>query len=161
MSIDFHRGLSSSSLLCIADCRLHQPIGGLHHSYPHIAVDAVGQSAQFTATGTFGHGAVIPRPQQDITNSVAWTSSVPPPWPPSVLRVVTGVSAGTTITASIQGYTGTIRPLPPSSFRQFGRNGRARAGGARRSFPVSIGHVADSNQPFSPSEPLPQVPRSM
>ncbi len=69
---------------------------------------AVGQSAQFTATGTFGHGASHPTTTSDITNSVAWTSSVPAVATISSSGVATGVSAGaTTITASIQGYTGT------------------------------------------------------
>ncbi len=69
----------------------------------------VGQSAQFTATGTYGHGASHPTTTSDITNSVAWTSSVPSVATISSSGVATGVSAGaTTITASIQGYTGTI-----------------------------------------------------
>jgi uncharacterized protein YjdB len=70
---------------------------------------AVGQSAQFTATGTYGHGNNHPTTTSDITNLVAWTSSVPQVATINSSGVVTGVSAGTTtVTASINGYTGTL-----------------------------------------------------
>jgi uncharacterized protein YjdB len=69
----------------------------------------VGQSVQFTATGTYGHGAGHPSTTQDITNSVTWTSSVPAVATITSAGVATGVSAGsTTITASMNGYTGAI-----------------------------------------------------
>lgn len=70
---------------------------------------ATGQSAQFTATGTYGHGANHPSTTSDITNSVAWTSSVPQVATINSSGVATGISAGsTTITASIKGFTGTL-----------------------------------------------------
>ncbi len=69
----------------------------------------VGQSVQFTATGTYGHGANHPSTTQNITNSVTWTSSVPAVATITAAGVATGVSAGTTtITASMNGYTGVI-----------------------------------------------------
>jgi len=70
---------------------------------------SVGQAAQFTATGTYGHGSSHPSTTQDITNSVTWTSSVPAVATISSAGVATGVSPGsTTITASMNGYTGVI-----------------------------------------------------
>ena len=70
---------------------------------------AVAQSAQFTATGTYGHGANHPTTTSDITNQVAWTSSVPSVATINSAGAATGVSAGaTTITATIKGYTGTL-----------------------------------------------------
>jgi len=67
----------------------------------------VGQTAQFTATGTYGHGANHPSTTQDITNSVTWVSSSTAVATISSSGVATGVSAGTaTITATINGFTG-------------------------------------------------------
>ncbi|MGD1107386.1 MAG: Ig-like domain-containing protein [Terracidiphilus sp.] len=70
---------------------------------------SVGQTAQFTATGIFGHGNNHPSSTQDLTDSATWTSSVPGVATISPTGVATGVSAGTTtITASINGYTGVV-----------------------------------------------------
>jgi uncharacterized protein YjdB len=70
---------------------------------------ATGQTAQFTATGTYGHGASHPSTSQDITNSVTWTSSSTSVATISSSGVATGISAGTTtITASINGFTGVV-----------------------------------------------------
>ncbi len=70
---------------------------------------SVGQTAQFTATGVVGHGSNHPSTTQDITNSVTWTSSTPAVATISSSGVATGVSAGTTtITATINGYTGVL-----------------------------------------------------
>jgi uncharacterized protein YjdB len=69
----------------------------------------VGQGVQFTATGTYGHGSSHPSTTQNITDSATWTSSVPAVATISSTGVATGVSAGsTTITASMNGYTGVI-----------------------------------------------------
>ena len=68
-----------------------------------------GQTVQFTALGTYGHGSNHPSSQQDITDSVTWTSSAPGVATISATGVATGVSAGTTtITASINGFTGVV-----------------------------------------------------
>ena len=68
-----------------------------------------GQNVQFTATGTYGHGASHPSTTQNITTSVTWTSSVPAVATINSSGVATGVSSGsTTITASMNGYTGVI-----------------------------------------------------
>ncbi len=67
----------------------------------------VGQSAQFTATGTVGHGSNHPSTTSNVTDTATWTSSVPGVATVSSQGVATGVGAGTTtITASINGYTG-------------------------------------------------------
>jgi uncharacterized protein YjdB len=67
---------------------------------------AVGQTAQFTATGTFGNGNHLKT--QNITSLVTWTSSVPAvaTIDPST-GIATAVSAGTTtITASATAFNG-------------------------------------------------------
>ena len=70
---------------------------------------SAGQTAQFTAIGTFGHGSNHPSSTQDLTNSVTWTSSAPGVATISATGMATGVSAGTTtITASINGFTGVV-----------------------------------------------------
>ena len=70
---------------------------------------SAGQTAQFTATGVFGHGNNHPSSSQDLTNSVTWTSSAPGVATISATGKATGVSAGsTTITASINGFTGVV-----------------------------------------------------
>ena len=70
---------------------------------------AVGQQAQFTATGTYGHGT-HPGTTQNVTDQANWTSSSQ-----SVATVdpntglATAVSPGTVnITASISGYGGNL-----------------------------------------------------
>ncbi len=68
-----------------------------------------GQTAQFTATGVFGHGSNHPSSSQDLTSSATWTSSVPAVATVSSTGVATGLSAGTTtITASVNGFTGVV-----------------------------------------------------
>lgn len=74
---------------------------------PSTQTVATGQTAQFTAVGTFGNSS---RPtKQDITSTVTWSSSVPAVATISASGVATGVSAGTTtITASANGFSGPI-----------------------------------------------------
>jgi uncharacterized protein YjdB len=64
----------------------------------------VGQTAQFTAIGTFGN---TKNPStQNITSSVTWTSSVPSVATISAVGIATAVGAGTTtITASTSSPT--------------------------------------------------------
>ncbi|MGB8029752.1 MAG: Ig-like domain-containing protein [Terracidiphilus sp.] len=70
---------------------------------------SAGQTAQFTATGVFGHGNNHPSSTEDLTDSATWTSSAPGVATISASGMATGVSAGTTtITASINGYTGVV-----------------------------------------------------
>jgi hypothetical protein len=67
----------------------------------------VGQTAQFTATGTFGNAN---KPTtQNITSSVTWTSSVPSVATISAAGIATAVGSGTTtITASAAGFNGHV-----------------------------------------------------
>ncbi|MGC1782877.1 MAG: Ig-like domain-containing protein [Acidobacteriaceae bacterium] len=68
---------------------------------------ATGQTAQFTAIGTYGSAS---RPStQDITSTVTWSSSVPGVATVNASGLATGVSAGTTvITASTNAYNGPV-----------------------------------------------------
>ncbi len=69
---------------------------------------AVGQTAQFTATGTYGHGS-HPSTTQNVTDQSTWASSAPAVATVDADGVATAVSAGTaTISASIAGYTGIL-----------------------------------------------------
>ncbi len=69
---------------------------------------AVGQTAQFTATGTIGHGT-HPSSTQNISSQVTWTSSVPAVATINSSGLATGVAPGTTtITATMNGFTGVI-----------------------------------------------------
>lgn len=68
---------------------------------------AVGQTVQFTATGTYGNAKHAT--MQNISSSVTWTSSIPSVATVNAAGVATAVSAGsTTITASTTGYAGPI-----------------------------------------------------
>lgn len=67
---------------------------------------AVGQTAQFTATGAYGHGNGTTT-KQDVTSQVTWTSSVPAVATISSSGLATAVASGTTtITASMNGFNG-------------------------------------------------------
>ncbi len=69
---------------------------------------AVGQTAQFTATGAIGHGQ-HPSSSTNVTGTVTWASSAPAVASISASGVATAVSPGTTtITASMAGFGGTI-----------------------------------------------------
>ena len=70
---------------------------------------AVGQTVQFTAIGTYGHGPNHPSVQRDVTDLVTWTSSQPSVATINSTGLATAMGAGTTtITASIKGFTGLI-----------------------------------------------------
>jgi hypothetical protein len=66
---------------------------------------AVGQTVQFTATGTYGNGKHLST--QNMTSGVTWSSTVPAVATISASGVATAVSAGTTtITASAAAFNG-------------------------------------------------------
>jgi hypothetical protein len=68
---------------------------------------AVGQTVQFTATGTFGNANHSST--QNITSGVTWASSIPSVATISSSGVATAVGAGTTtITASATAYNGPV-----------------------------------------------------
>ncbi len=108
------RIFSSRVLLLIAAMAL--PIAGCTNPLavsisvsPTTQSIGAGQTAQFTATGIFGHGSNHPSSTQDLTDSATWTSSAPGVATISPSGLATGVSAGTTtITASINGFTGLV-----------------------------------------------------
>src|ERR1700738_2101825 len=69
---------------------------------------AVGQTAQFAATGTITHGK-HPSSNENVTGMVSWTSSAPAVATISATGLATAVSPGsTTITASMAGFGGTL-----------------------------------------------------
>jgi uncharacterized protein YjdB len=75
---------------------------------PASQVLAAGQTVQFSATGSYGHGT-HPSSTKDVTSLVTWSSSSPAVATVSSTGLATGVAAGTTtITASMQGFTGLV-----------------------------------------------------
>jgi uncharacterized protein YjdB len=69
----------------------------------------VGQTLQFTAEGLTGHGSNHPGTVSNITDQVTWSSSTPAVATINASGVATGVAPGsTTITATINGYTGLL-----------------------------------------------------
>jgi len=76
---------------------------------PASQATTIGQTVQFTAVGTYGHGSNHPATQQDVTGKATWTSSAPSIATVSSTGLVTAVAAGTaTITASMNGFTGLV-----------------------------------------------------
>ena len=70
---------------------------------------SAGQTFQFTATGIVGHGTNHPSTTSNITDQVTWTSSLPSVATINSSGVATAVGTGSTmITATINGYTGTL-----------------------------------------------------
>lgn len=69
---------------------------------------AIGQTAQFTATGITSHGS-HPSSTQNLTDQVTWASSEPSVATVNASGVAIGLSAGTTtITASMSGFKGAV-----------------------------------------------------
>jgi uncharacterized protein YjdB len=97
----------AAAAACIAGCS-NQLVDTISVS-PTSQTIAVGQSFQFTATGTIGHGTNHPSTTSDITDLVTWTSSLPSVATINSSGNASAVGAGTTsITATINGYTGVI-----------------------------------------------------
>jgi hypothetical protein len=102
--------LSGSLILCLAftliGCSTPQGLDSVQVS-PTSQSLTVGQTVQFTATGTFGNAN---RPStQNITSSVTWTSSIPSVATINASGVATAVSSGTTtITAGATAYNGPV-----------------------------------------------------
>ena len=98
-------GLSLVCLtLSIAGCAAPSGLDSIQVS-PTTQSLAVGQTAHYTATATYGNANHLST--QDITSGATWTSSAPAIASISSAGVVTAVSAGTaTITASASAYNG-------------------------------------------------------
>jgi hypothetical protein len=110
----------------------------------------VGQTAQFTAIGTFGNAKHLST--QDITSTVTWTSTVPSVATISATGVATAVSAGSTvITASTTGYAGPLRST--AGFTVTGSTGGTAGGSGGTILSLTIipsgivfGSLGDSGQ---------------
>lgn len=88
----------------------------------------VGQTAQLTATGTFGN-ANHPS-TQDVTNSVTWTSSTPSVATVGSTGLVTAAGAGTAIiTASATAFNGPISSSATISVAVSGTGSTSTGGG--------------------------------
>lgn len=107
----FDRSCSKALILTV----LMLPIAGCGTSLvdsiavtPSSQSAGVGQTAQFTATGTYSHGS-HPSSTQNLTNTATWTSSAPAVATVNAQGVATADSAGTTtISASVNGFNGVV-----------------------------------------------------
>jgi hypothetical protein len=109
---------------------------------------AVGQTAQFTAVGTYGNANHAST--QDVTSTVTWASSVPAVATVSASGVATGVSAGTTIiTANATGFNG---PVSSSATLVVTGSGQSAGGGAELlsltiiPSSITVGNLQDTGQ---------------
>jgi hypothetical protein len=96
-------------LLCLATALVGCANSGLDSIQVTPATQslAVGQTAQFSAIGTYGNAKHTST--QNITNAVTWTSSAPAVATVSASGVATGVAAGTTtITAGATAFNGPV-----------------------------------------------------
>jgi len=90
---------------------------------PTTASIAAGQTVQFTATGSVGHGS-HPATTEDVTTQVTWTSGLPAVATINSSGVATAVSPGTTtITATMNGYTGLISATSSLTVTASGQGG--------------------------------------
>jgi uncharacterized protein YjdB len=104
----------------------------------------VGQTAQFTAIGTYGNASHLST--QNITTGVTWTSSTPSVATVSSAGVATAVGAGTTtITASATAFNG---PVSSSATLTVA----ASAGGVAGGSITSIAIIPGSQSVSSPSQ---------
>jgi uncharacterized protein YjdB len=95
----------------------------------------VGQTAQFTATGTYGNGSHLST--QNITSLVTWASNAPSVATISATGVATAVGAGTTtITATASGFNG---PVSSSATLTVTSSGGGVAGGSIASIAIIPG----------------------
>lgn len=97
------------SLLCLATALVGCSTQGLDSVQvtPASQSLAVGQTVQFTATGTYGNASHLST--QNITSLVTWASSTPAVATVSSAGIATAVSAGSTIiTANATGFAGPV-----------------------------------------------------
>jgi uncharacterized protein YjdB len=139
--------LLSCLILCLGSSLIGCAANGLDSVQITPATQAltVGQTAQFTATGTFGN-AKSPS-TQNITSTVTWTSSVPSVATISPAGLATAVGSGTTtITASATSFSG-----PVSSSATVTVTGSGSGGTAGGSI-VSLSIIPASQAVASPSQ---------
>lgn len=101
--------------LILAVCVIAPIVGCSSAEVDSIAVSpatqgaTIGETIQFTATGTYGHGDHHPAAQHDVTGKATWTSNAPSIATVSSTGLVTAVAGGTaTITATMNGFTGVV-----------------------------------------------------
>lgn len=100
-------GLASATALLLAGCGT--PLVDSIQITPAAPSISGGQTVQFTAVGTYGHGSGHPSTAKDVTDLVTWASSSPAVASISPTGMATAVSPGTTsITAKMNGFTGVI-----------------------------------------------------
>ena len=103
-----------------------------------------GQTAQFTATGTIGHGS-HPSTTEDVTTLVSWGSSTTAVATINSSGLATAVSAGTsTITASMPGFGGILSATAVLTVTS--------AGGGTGGDVVSISIIPGSQSVASPNQ---------
>jgi hypothetical protein len=103
------RCVSGLSLVCLALSIAGCTVSGLDSIQvtPGTQALAVGQTAQFTAVGTFGNGNHLST--KNVTSTVIWTSSVPSVATVNIAGVATAEDVGTTtITASATAFNGPV-----------------------------------------------------
>jgi Bacterial Ig-like domain (group 2) len=95
-------------ILALAGCEANSTLQSIAVTPSSAALTAVGQTVQFTATGTYTRGS-HPTTTRDITTQVQWASSAPSVATVSDTGLVTAVATGTTnITASMEGGVGVV-----------------------------------------------------
>ena len=108
----------------------------------------VGQTAQFTATGTFGNGSHLST--QNVTGTATWSSSVPAVATVNASGLVTALAAGTTtISASATAFNGPV--ASSATVTVSGSGGAAGAGGTLLSLEIipttiTVGNLQDTGQ---------------
>jgi len=135
-------------LLCLATALVGCDNSGLDSVQvtPTTQSLTVGQTAQFTAVGTYGN-ANHPT-TQNITSGVTWTSSVPSVATVSASGVATAVSAGTTrITASATAFSGNV-----SSSATLTVTGSGSGGGSAGGTIASLSIIPASQAVASPNQ---------
>ena len=112
---------------------------------------AAGQTTQFTATGTYGHGSGHPSTTQDVTTQVTWSSSSTAVATINSSGVATGVSAGTaTITATMNGFGGTVSSS--ASLTVTSTSGTGGGGGGGATTTVSIAIIPNAQSVSAPGQ---------
>ncbi|HEY3706627.1 MAG TPA: Ig-like domain-containing protein [Terracidiphilus sp.] len=113
---------------------------------------AVGQTAQFTATGTITHGK-HPASTADVTGLVSWTSSAPAVATVSSSGLTTAVSAGTTtITAAMKGFGGTITSTAVVTVTGSGGSGGSGGGSGGSADITAVTVIPGSQAVASPGQ---------
>lgn len=113
---------------------------------------AAGQTVQFTAVGSYGHGIASPSTTQNVTSLVTWSSSSPAVASISSSGLATGVAAGTaTITANMNGFTGMVSASATMTVTSGTSGGGSPSSGTLLSLAVipssiTVGNLQDTGQ---------------